>query len=97
MMERIWISKEEAKKHFPDKHDDTLEEHFKKLQDLLPEICTAQNLVEAGLYKSVQAAMYNRKVKRSPPYFRVNKKVFYPRDGVLQWLRMNSSHESNKL
>jgi hypothetical protein len=65
------------------------EEYLENLEGLLPELCTVNDLLRVGIYRSCMVAHTARKAGNCPTYFQQYKggKVLYPRSGVIAWLR----------
>lgn len=70
------------------------ETFIQKLKNTLPELCSAQDLVKAGLYRSPQAVAMARYAGIGPEYFKVGGKILFPRDGVIKYLDVNK-HETD--
>lgn len=65
-----------------------IEDFIKIIEKTLPEMITARNLVEIGLYNSPQAAYQARIKDCGPPYVIMPKhRVIYPRCGVIEFMR----------
>jgi hypothetical protein len=58
-----------------------------KIEKNLPDPIMTFELVEIGIFRSIQSAYYARKNNKGPVYFEVGKKVFYPKAGVIEWLK----------
>lgn len=71
------------------------EEYLEKLTETLPELCTVTDLIKAGIYHNHANACVDRKIGQSPEYFQCgfHKRVFYPRGGVIAWLRNRIHHK----
>jgi hypothetical protein len=65
------------------------DEFFKHVEMLLPDLCLPKDLIRCGLFNSLQNAHLARKEKRSPPYYRIGRRIIYPKKGVLEWMRRN--------
>lgn len=65
---------------------------IKKIQEKLPDECSAKDLVAVGLFKSEQAAAMARYMHNSPGFFKLGGRVIYPKDSVIEWLKENK-HE----
>jgi hypothetical protein len=63
------------------------DDFIEKISKALPDPALPADLVSVGLYPSVQCAYYARTVHNSPEYFSIGKKVFYPKQAVLEWLK----------
>jgi|BogFormECP03_OM2_1039629.scaffolds.fasta_scaffold00001_59 hypothetical protein len=71
------------------------DEFIQKLDQIWPEILETDDLVKVGLYPSMQAAYYSRKLGRAPEYFEVGKRIFYAKTAVLNWLRSAKRNEKD--
>jgi hypothetical protein len=58
---------------------------FSKL-DLLPEFLTSNNLVDLGLYNSIDAAYAARVNGKSPDFLQFRRKILYPKASVVQFV-----------
>lgn len=69
---------------------------IKKLECRLPEMCTVADLVQVGIVKHRNSLLYYRRNNMGPPFLKLSeKKIIYPKQGVLDWLKDNS-HDSCK-
>lgn len=68
------------------------DEFIQKMIDVLPEICETNDLIAVGIFRSVQSAEYARKMKDCPDYFQLVRRIVYPKNGVIKWLR-EKKHE----
>ena len=68
-----------------------------KMENTLPDIVDTHDLVKLGLYRSIQSAYHSRLKHKSPAYFAVGKRIFYPKAAVLDWLKENKGDESIKV
>jgi len=57
--------------------------------DSFPELLTSHNLVELGLYPSVDAVYLARLRGHSPNYIKVGRKVLYPKHLVMDFIEKN--------
>ena len=77
------------------------EEYIKKIEMELPEKCTVKDLMKVGIYNCATAAVEARVMGDCPVYFQLRKRgrIFYPRNGVIQWLRekINVKYSENIL
>lgn len=64
-----------------------------KISETLPDECYTFDLVKVGIFTSRHSAACSRKVGTSPPYFKLGKRIMYPKAGVLNWLKLQK-HES---
>lgn len=64
-----------------------IDEYIQKIEKELPDPALTSDLVRAGLYSSVQAAYYARKINRAPSHFEIGHRVFYPKASVIEWLQ----------
>lgn len=61
-----------------------------KLAEKLPEMCSVQDLINVGIYRTEQAAYYARRKKQGPDYFQMSsRQVLYPKEGVIQYLKQH--------
>lgn len=60
----------------------------------LPEVCSTDDLVKAGLYSSLHTAYMARTRGACPPYIKLGRKFIYPKEGVIGWLKGNI-HENH--
>lgn len=73
------------------------EDLIAKLDKQLPEICTIHDLIRAGIVSSRNTMEHYRKKNLGPPFLRVSeRKIFYPKQGVLKWLKESSYAGSEK-
>ncbi len=68
---------------------------IEKISGILPEECNTFDLVKAGIYTSPHSASCARRVGSSPPYFKLGKRVMYPKSGVVNWLKQKK-HENSQ-
>lgn len=73
------------------------DDYIEKIEKLLPESCTVQDLVRVKIFNTPGMAYQARIHKDGPPYFQLGnrKKIIYPRDGIIQWLK-ERKHESGQ-
>lgn len=73
------------------------EDFIEHLAETLPDPCTPKDLVRVGIFSSANVVTHARKANRGPAYIQLDRrgKVFYPRDGVIDWLK-GSVHERPK-
>lgn len=58
-----------------------------KLEEILPELVTAKDLVKIGIYRTEQAAYSARQKGKSPPYIRIpSRGIVYPKQGIIDFL-----------
>ena len=71
------------------------DDFIQKIESMLPECCTVQDLIKAKIFSTTGMAYQARLSKDGPPYFQLGnrKKIIYPRDGIIQWLK-ERKHES---
>lgn len=68
-----------------------------KLDKLLPEICTIHDLIRTGIVSHRNTMEQYRKKNLGPPFLRISeRKIFYPKNGVLKWLKESSYAGSEK-
>lgn len=68
-----------------------------KMEQMLPDIVETHEMVKIGLYPSIQSAYHSRKNRNSPDYFCVGRRVFYPKEGVIQWLKAHKGNEDTQI
>lgn len=67
------------------------DEIISKMTDGLPEICTINDLIRAGIVNNRATMEYYRRKKLSPPYLRISsRRIYYPRNGIVKWLKEKS-------
>lgn len=69
----------------------TIENYLAKLEKDLPDLLKTTDLVKLGYIKYIQDVHALRHRGACPPYFRVGKRVFYPKEGVIKWIKENSN------
>lgn len=69
-------------------NEDLIEDLFKGFNDIL----TSHDLVNLGLYKTINALFSARKRKLGPPYIKMNHLVCYPKQGVIKFLKDRLRH-----
>ena len=67
-----------------------------KMEKTLPDIVETHELVKVGVYTSLQSAYHARRTKNCPDYFCMGRRVFYPKSGIIEWLRMHKGHEGTQ-
>lgn len=67
------------------------DELIAQLTETLPEICTINDLIRAGIVHNRASMEYYRRKKMGPAFLRVSpRRIYYPKAGVLKWLKENS-------
>ncbi len=67
------------------------DEAIEKLNKELPDLCTIHDLMRVGIISHRNSMEYYRRKKIGPPYMRLSeRRIFYPKLGVLKWLKENS-------
>lgn len=66
------------------------DKYISDLEKKLPELCRPDHLVKLGIFKYRQSADLARKEGKGPDFFKIGKKIFYPRDAIVKWLKDNS-------
>lgn len=66
---------------------------IKKLETTLPDQCSVNDLLRIGLYTSAQSARHARQAGDSPAYFQIRRRIFYPKQAVIDWLHLQK-HET---
>lgn len=57
----------------------------------LPEVCTINDLIRAGIVNHRATMEYYRKKKLGPPFLRLSaRRIYYPKSGILKWMKDNS-------
>lgn len=59
--------------------------------DRLPEFLSTKHLVELGLYNSIDAAYQARLHGKSPAFLKMNRKILYPKEYVIEFLKTHLS------
>jgi hypothetical protein len=68
------------------------DEFIEKLNRELPDVCTVNDLIKVGIISHRNIMNQFRKKKTGPPFLRISdRKIFYPKPGVLKWLRESSN------
>jgi len=62
----------------------------------LPEFLRGNILIELGLFKDQDALWLSRKTKQSPDFIRVNKKILYLRDSVIDFIKKRFYHGTDR-
>lgn len=69
-----------------------------KLTASLPEICTINDLIRAGIVNNRATMEYYRRKKLGPPFLRLSaRRIYYPKLGILKWMRENSHAGETKI
>lgn len=68
-------------------------EHIEWLKMKLPDLCTVGDLIEYGIFSSDQVAYNARIAGDGPPYYRMRRRIFYPKIEVIKYMQRNF-HES---
>lgn len=66
------------------------EKFIQDLEKRLPDLCRPEHLVKMGIFKYRQSADLARREGKGPDFFKIGRKIFYPRDGIVKWLKDNS-------
>lgn len=64
-----------------------IDEYILMIQSVLPETCTAKDLIHAGLYSSAQAIRCARLAGKCPDHFRLGRRIVYPKKSIIEWLK----------
>lgn len=68
------------------------EEFIEKLDKQLPEICTIHDLIRAGIVTHRNTMEHYRKKNIGPPFLKLSqRKIYYPKEGILRWLKGKSN------
>lgn len=67
-----------------------LNQYIRKLELELPEICSTSDLMKVGIFNSPQSARLARKKNRGPAYIQVGRKIIYPKQVVIEFLKQAS-------
>jgi hypothetical protein len=74
----------------------TAESDFiRRISEKLPDDCSTDDLVKAGLYKTRKTAEFQRSNNSGPSYYKLGRKVFYPKELVIAWIE-SGHHDSAK-
>jgi len=67
--------------------------------DSLPPLLTSQHLVDIGLYPNKDASYVARINGQSPPFIKLERKILYPKEGVIEFLeqRMHKQEKINNV
>jgi hypothetical protein len=71
------------------------DEFIQKVQKNLPEECSVQDLIRVGIFRSPQAAAHYRTCGGGPSYFKLGSRIMYPREAIVEWLRIQK-HENDQ-
>lgn len=63
-----------------------MEEHLKKIFENYPEFLSSEDLVTLGIYRTIDATYQARIRKTGLPYVKLNKKILYPKNALIEWL-----------
>lgn len=63
------------------------DEFLRNIYMRLPNPCSVTDLIKCGIYNSSQVAYDARRRGDCPPYYRIGKRIIYPKDGVIKWMR----------
>lgn len=55
-----------------------------------PEFMTSQHLVDLGLFSSTKTVWVARHNKSGPHFVRIIKKILYPKEFVIEWIKKNT-------
>lgn len=66
-------------------------QYIEKLRKELPELCDVAKMIEYGIVSSDQSAYNMRAKKRGPPYFKLNGRYFYPKQGIIEYVADGAS------
>jgi hypothetical protein len=70
------------------KEYDACDAFIDKVATTLPEMARTEDLIRIGIFRTAQSASRARKINDSPPFIKINNKVYlYPRDGVVKFLK----------
>ena len=64
--------------------------------DSRPALLTSQDLVDIGLYATKDTAYVARIKGQSPPFVKLERKILYPKEGVIEFLEQRL-HKEGKL
>ena len=71
------------------------DDFIEKATKVLPELCTTNDLIKLGIYKSAQGATHARQTGRSADYFKLpTGTIVYPKKGIIELLK-KSKHSSD--
>jgi len=71
------------------------DEFISMIERMLPEHCSVKDLVKEGIFLSPQCEFHARKVGHTPSYFKLGRRIMYPRNAVIEWLK-EQKYENNK-
>jgi len=54
--------------------------------DILPDFLTTNDLVNLGLYPSLDSAYFARIKSDTPPFIKLGRRVLYPKDKLVQFI-----------
>lgn len=75
---------------------DTQTQTLQSIEDQLPALASAEDLVQVGIFRSVATINRLRKEGKGPDYIRLSDRLIrYPRTGVIKFLRDNWSSHRN--
>lgn len=75
------------------------EKFISELEKRLPELCRPYHLIAMGIFKNRQTIDLVRKQGKGPDFFKIGRKIFYPKEGIIDWFRENmhvTSKEKDK-
>jgi hypothetical protein len=61
-------------------------EWISDLENTLPPLSSADDLVKAGVYGCIKSASNDRYVGKGPEYIRLQRRIRYPRKAVIKWI-----------
>lgn len=77
---------------------DTQTQTLQSIEDQLPALATAEDLVQVGIFRSVATINRLRKAGKAPEYIRLSDRLIrYPRAAVITFLSKNWNKENDKL
>lgn len=75
---------------------DNFNKYLDKLEQILPELLTPEDLVKTKIFRSQNSLSKARQHGSSPPYIKLpNRKILYLKNDILAWIR-ELYHENKK-
>ena len=75
------------------------DDYIENIEKMLPESCTVQDLIKVRIFTTAGMAYQARVSKDGPPYFQLGnrRKIIYPRNGIIQWLKERKHESGSKI
>lgn len=74
----------------------TCDLYIKNLEIRLKDLSNADDLVKLGIFRSRQAALEYRKRGIGPSFFRLGKRILYPKAAIIEWFKEGSNEIGNQ-